>query len=529
MAPKRKVTSRRRAKQTSLPFPLTPAQQTTYRAPAWQQRVDVYAANHFLPVELTHCRRLGLRFLPFEAELISRQLIGMRDLQRKVQLFIGSLYVYDAAYALLHELKTMLENLLSANENVDSLMVINLLNNIRGYQFLELKDDKTNGDITVGANKYIASTTPASPSVQLHVLSTTEENQIRSKGYVQIDGVPYTVGRMPGRSAVGADKGDNYPDINGTNPGSMPFAITADGEIAVESCVNQLLELANSRTISPNYFSPQSRMAVFYPLGLEGPGNGLLMAQNNNGDVSNAIRLQQMMGQGVNLMDNGTRTKSGQPGLFTNALVGAVPGLATDANKVDFPNSMRLISVPGSVTGWGKTMNAAVMEVQLLNTHQRDLIARLGDWAENGMGILAMDGVGFDQYLEGKGHRNVMGNKPRQMKYMEANYANDTCGSGYKRVWFTQDPDDGSGRARQVPGYLPSKSGGMVKNIEARYAKCAPYAHAGGMLPQSGPGVYTDMVYATAPRGAIAAQRRKKRTPAKKKTPAKRKAPAKKK
>ena len=46
-----------------------------------------------------------------------------------------------------------------------------------------------------------------------------------------------------------------------------------------------------------------------------------------------------------------------------------------------------------------------------------------------------------------------------------------------------------------------------------------------GYMPfpaESGPGVYTDMVYATAPRGAVAGQRRKKRTPAKKKTPAKR-------
>lgn len=495
MAPKRKVTSRRRAKQFSLPFPLTPAQQTTYRAPAWQERIDVYAHNHFLPAELAHCRALGLRFLPFEAEMISRQLIGTPELQQKVQRFIGSLYVYDAAYALLNELKEAMTNVLAANENVDSALVTNLLSNIRGYEFIRLVEVVGGGagDFQGAINgKNYNRAGRADDAVQLHVLSTTEENQIRSKGYVTINGDYYTVARVPNPEAR----------VDGAAaPQMLPYATTANGSYAVESCINMLIELANDKEIDTNYFSVQSRAAVFYPLGLEGPANATAMFAGASMLQGN-IAQSNMMGQGGNLMGN----------LRKPAYAAAPTAGITGNADSKFPNSLRKISVPSNVTNWGRTMNAAVMEVQMLNARQKELIAALGDWAENGMGILAMDGVGFGEYLDPQNTKQIMGNKPRQMKYMEANYSNDTCGTGYRRLWFTADPDT-SDRARQVPGYLPSRSGGMVKNPEARYAKCAPFARQGGALPGGGAGVHTDMLYAVHPRTA-AAQRRKKRTPA---------------
>ena len=509
MAPKRKVTSRRRAKQFSLPFPLTPAQQTTYRAPAWQERIDVYAHNHFLPAELAHCRALGLRFLPFEAEMISRQLIGTPDLQKKVQRFIGSLYVYDAAYALLNELKEAMANVLAANENVNSTLVTNLLSNIRGYEFIKLAEVPGNGAGTFqGAinGKNYNTAGRADDAVQLHVLSTSEENQIRSKGYVTINGDYHTVARVPNPNAGPGDE---------QGPQMMPYAVTANNSYAVESCINMLIELANDKQIDTNYFSLQSRAAVFYPLGLEGPDNARAMYADPN-TLQRLITQESMAGQGADLMRN---IKNPPP--FAPAVT---DGLAVNSAS-RFDNSLRKISVPSSVTNWGRTMNAAVMEVQMLNARQKELIAALGDWAENGMGILAMDGVTFGDYLAPGGDtKKIMGNKPRQMKYLEANYSNDTCGTGYRRLWFTADPDT-SDRARQVPGYLPSRSGGMVKNPEARYAKCAPFARQGGALPGGGAGVHTDMLYAVQPRTA-AAQRRKRRTPAaaKKKTATRRKA-----
>ena len=45
----------------------------------------MYAQNYLLPVELAHCRQLGLRFLPMEAEIVQRQLLGTPALMKKVQ------------------------------------------------------------------------------------------------------------------------------------------------------------------------------------------------------------------------------------------------------------------------------------------------------------------------------------------------------------------------------------------------------------------------------------------------------------
>lgn len=517
MAPKRKVTSRRRAKQFSLPFPLTQAQQATYRSPHWQERVNVYAQNYLLPVELSHCRQLGLRFLPMEAEIVQRQLLGTPSLMRKVQELIGSLYVYDAAYALMREMREQMENVLAADENVKEELVVNLMNNIRGYSLVALDTPGPAGGAvvaTIGGNPYRRVPTPVDVSTNLTVLSPSQENSIRTKGYVQLEGGLYTVQRVPDRAAPGLGR-----------DGMMPYAITADGEFAVESCINMLIELANSKEIDTNLFSVQSRAAVFYPLGLERESAQAMYTGTTQ--MRGIIDQGGMQGQ-HNLMTNvGGRAGTAFLTPPTPALGGAMGQAGRDAGTGGghkFDNVLRKISVPPSATGLARTMNAAVLEVQKMTLTQRDLLAEFGQWVSSGMGILALDNVPFDQYLNpgavgapGNAYsRNVMGNKPRTMKYLEANYTNDSCGQGFKRLWYTDDP--AKPKARMVPGYLPSSKGGMVKNPEARVAVCAPFSQQRGALPIGrGDETFTDMTYAVRPRGAVAAQRRKRATPATKK------------
>ena len=526
MAPKRKVTSRRRAKQFSLPFPLTQAQQATYRSPHWQQRINTYAQNYLLPVELAHCQRLGLRFLPMEAEIVQRQLIGTTSLMRKVQTFIGSLYVYDAAYALMREMREQMENVLAAGENVNDGLVVNLMNNIRGYQLLKLQPG-----VAANAANYIATIgnvgygranpiQPADPAVNLTVLSPSQENMIRSKGYAVVEGVPYTVGRVPDVMDAPGRNGNDPPAV----AGMTPYAVRADGTYAVESCINQLIELANARKIRTDLFSIQSRAAVFYPLGLEQSAAGTMY--EGVGALRTQIDRANMEGFG-NLMTNLTRRPA------ANAIAGAVAA-GGDLNPAamaayEFDNVLRQISVPASATGLARTMNAAVLEVQKMTITQRDLLADFGQWVATGMGILAMDGVEFGEYMnpiDAAGQpdtRKIMGNKPRTMKYLEANYTNDSCGQGFKRLWYTDDP--ANPKSRQVPGYLPSSTGGMVKNPEARVAVCAPFSRQRGALPIGrGDETFTDTTFAVRPRGAVAANQRRKtvkrKTPAKKRTTA---------
>ena len=436
MAPKRKVTSRRRAKQFSLPFPLTQAQQATYRSAHWQERVNVYAQNYLLPVELAHCRQLGLRFLPMEAEIVQRQLLGTPDLMRKVQELIGSLYVYDAAYALMREMREQMQNVLAADENVKENLVVNLMNNIRGYSLVAISPAGTGGRVArIGTEDYNRVLDAVDASTNLTVLAPSQENSIRTKGYVQLEGGYYTVERVPSRAAPGRNvpgQPANMPVVDAagrqTPAGMMPYAVTASGEYAVESCINMLIELANSKDIDTALFSVQSRAAVFYPLGLE-RASAQAMYSDTTG-LRRVIDKANMEGM-HNLMTNASPSNP-----FALAAMGAGPGVGAAAGMPGFTfhNVLRQISVPPSATGLARTMNAAVLEVQKMTLTQRDLLAEFGQWVSSGMGILALDNVPFDDYLNpgatgAPGYsRNVMGNKPRTMKYLEANYTNDPAG-----------------------------------------------------------------------------------------------------
>ena len=452
------------------------------------------------------CRQLGLRFLPTEARLIASQMAGSQTLSRKVREFIGSLYIFDLAYGLLHDMKSQLRAVLSGGEEVDTVLVENLLNNIRGYRFIELVkaaagngadanaavitivDKPWSGDYKPKAGAIAAGDhVQAPPEIQMKVLSSTQENLLRSKGYVILEQTPYTVERFPGidaaqsapnaveRQPFAAPFGERVPTggrrytapalaqvPGGSVTGMAPYALTGLGGYAVESCINMLIELCNSKQYLTSDFNNQSRLNVFYPLGLEGP------------DVSRdmvGFSPQMHTNEQVNGMFGALGDYMGNfPGRPSPDAVNVRQLRSLQGSRMD--NVLRKIQVPGSITGATRTQNAAVMEHQRMILTQRDLLGRLGQWIETGEGILAYGGVGFSAYRAGDGPRAVMGNRPATSKYMEANYDNDTCGSGYERVWYTGQPDDP--KAVQVPGYLTLPGGGRAKNIKARVATCQP-------------------------------------------------------
>ena len=549
-------TSSRRARQDNLPYPLSSPTAASYRSPPWQQRVDVYAQNYLVPAEIATCRQLGLRFLPTEARLIASQLAGSPSLSLKVRQLIGSLYIYDLAYGLLHDMKSQLRAVLGGGEEVETNLVANLLNNIRGYRIVKLVQCG-NGALAGGGpvqNNNLKPVTivekpwaglwqltgrpadPADPEINMKVLSSTQENVLRSKGYVILDGMPYTVERYPLIDVIAPPlvagvprmapygrrdaAGNAFRDSrNGGNNFLMaPYSLTGAGGYAVESCINMLIELCNDAKYNTSHFTQQSRMNVFYPLGLEGSNSDEIVG--NAQQIAAREQQNGMLGL-ANLMGNYRH-----PAMNANGVPTHPDPLALGANGVEIPiagtvndNVLRKIQVPGSITGASRTQNAAVMEHQRMILTQRDLLGRLGQWIETGEGILAYGGVSFGAYRRGDNTKAVMGNRPATSRYMEANYTNDTCGAGYERVWYTGQPDDP--KSSQVPGYLSLPGGRTVKNIKAKVATCAPVMPRASRLPGSseGPNVMTNMVYPTIPRtgGVVAMQRRKKKAATKRK------------
>lgn len=513
-------TSGRRARQSNLPYPLSSPAAASYRSPPWQQRVDVYAQNYLVPSEIAICRQLGLRFLPTEARLIASQLAGSPALSLKVRKFIGSLYIYDLAYGLLHDMKAQLRAVLNGGEDIQQDLVKNLLNNIRGYRIVSLHkagggpftviEKPWQGDYdTVGTAPDLEE---ADPEINMKVLSSTQENALRSKGYVILDERPYTVQRWPvidqgptvgllrDPAAAPYGRGASSTARAYQPMGMAPYALTGQGGYAVESCINMLIELCNNKHINTSDFTNQSRLNVFYPLGLE-DGNGTEWV--DQGPVAALIEQQNNMFGMANYMGNESKAIPRTQTVVGKATVGGA--------KLD--NILRGIMVPGSITGATRAQNAAVMEHQRMILTQRDLLGKLGQWIETGEGILAYGGVEFSAYRQGQGHKNIMGNRPATVKYMEANYDNDTCGSGYERVWYTGQPDDP--KSQRVEGYFTGPGGRKVKNIQAKVATCQPVMPRAGHLAGSndGPNVRSDLIYATVPRngGVVAMQRKKKR------------------
>ena len=544
--------SSRRARQDNLPYPLSSPTAASYRSPPWQQRVDVYAQNYLVPAEIATCRQLGLRFLPTEARLIASQLAGSPSLSLKVRQFIGSLYIYDLAYGLLHDMKSQLRAVLGGGEEVEVNLVENLLNNIRGYRLIKMVQTvsaNNPGGPAVAPARFPATIVEkpwagiwqmevnagnfpvkAPVEINMKVLSSTQENLLRSKSYVIVEGAPYTVQRWPLiDNAAGIEAAAPYGRRGGgaADTGAFqmaPYSLTGTGGYAVESCINMLIELCNNTKYRTDHFTVQSRMNVFYPLGLEGANAPRMVRDNVQADTyeqQNAmLGFANFMGNMRNpaqRQDIGARQPPIDPlGIAPGGGAGGmVPNIVTPGTEND--NVLRKIQVPGSITGATRTQNAAVMEHQRMILTQRDLLGRLGQWIETGEGILAYGGVNFSAYRRGGNSKNVLGNRPATSRYMEANYTNDTCGAGYERVWYTGQPDDP--KSSQVPGYLSLPGGRTVKNIKAKVATCAPVMPRASRLPGSseGPNVMTNMVFPTIPRtgGVVAMQKKKRKAPAK--------------
>ena len=88
--------------------------------------------------------------------------------------------------------------------------------------------------------------------VHMRRISSQQEIQMRSKGYVGIAGDYYTIERVPASMDTPRSTNRPRPAGPGTNFGGdmFPYQSSANNQYAVESILHKLIELCNSRTIN---------------------------------------------------------------------------------------------------------------------------------------------------------------------------------------------------------------------------------------------------------------------------------------
>ena len=442
-----------------MPFPLASPSEASYRLPEYQARIDTYAMNYFLPAELGKLRSMGFKFVRGEADAIRHALIGESRLQRKTCLFTASAYVYDLAHALLLQVQRTVQELVNVPQGLDVPTLLAVLYNLRGYKMMSAPPGPREG-----ARPDLGTFTVEAPTaVQLKALSTSDYRQMLSSNMIYAEGC--------------YSKPVRVPDMNYRPAQTYPWSVTAQGRIAVDGSVANIIEVCRSETIPTGNFSMAQRANVFTPLGVDGD-NGMdagVMVPTGNVDVGVNRRLGEVAGMTA---ASGTFGYRGNWGALNrpifgqaNASYGATAdGAAMDTGNV-FSNVIRMITLPAG-QAFGPTSVAGLDEVFRMEQQRDQIIAMLTQWGTTGMGILLEGNVPYANYRDPTANntQQILGNRPAAARFGEMNGMGNTCGPGYEALWFTGDPSDPAARAKPV---LPFDERG-VRNPQAQYSTCAP-------------------------------------------------------
>lgn len=442
-----------------MPFPLASPSEPSYRLPEYQARIDTYAMNYFLPAELGKLRSMGFKFVRGEADAIRHALIGEQRLQRKTCLFTASAYVYDLAHALLLQVQRTVQELVQVPDGLDVSTLLATLYNLRGYKMMSTRPTAREGP-PPAANAFDQESPTA---VQLKALSTSDYKQILSTGMI------YGEGRY--------SRAERVPNATHRPAQTYPWSVTAQGRIAIDGSVANIIEVCRSETIPTAYFSMAQRANVFTPLGVDG-ANGTdaqgRMIPSGSAEVGRERAAGTLAG---GMLADSTFGYRGQWGIgvapewgTANAAYGATAdGIADDTGNA-FPNVIRKITLPAG-QAFGPTSVAGLDEVFRMEQQRDQIIAMLTRWGTTGMGILLEDPISYTAYRGATTNpANVLGNRPAYARFGEMNGMGNTCGPGYEALWFTGDPSDPNARAKPV---RPFDERG-VRNPQAQYSTCAP-------------------------------------------------------
>lgn len=607
------------------------------RTPEYQQRVYLYARNYFTPAEMQDLERLGMRFVPQEAELIKRNLrrkgdylpvseeagrgdvhpastYPARDLRedlatesatftndgalesrtdpnsrplprrdafgypipmnvnerlgapsldrqavvgnvppatfasgrtrdpksflRRTELFIASMYVFDAAHALLAHLHQEAVSLTSHGVDADDRLLKQIVRNLRGYTFRRLIRCDNRGRVTEAVPRVTAvpgtSVTalvdpdrtrdirvqdPADPKSQILLrpllpnvrpdgvdetatdfpepFSTAELQQLRSQGWVVRDDKYWAPVRIPQMLAqyAGTDGGSTWRGrdrdvmLRAMNDsvldpsrfmGIYPVAFLTNTTLADDAVGARLIEHCNSATIDPMMFTWGMRRAVFMPL------------ETDVADIHlySDIKTYDELHETLNAFSNGMYEGLAIKGLWNGYLREKLAGLVTQVplNQIGpFENVVKRIEVPATSAGGGVRRTAGQEEVLRLWQKADDVLNLVNRWFLMGGNF---GDVSYAEYRRpGDDPRKILGNNAAISSWGARALGMNRCGPGYEELWYDADPDTDP-RANPQPPFLPDRSGQLtVKNPLARVAKCAPIGTTAAAIPDTGPEV----------------------------------------
>lgn len=623
------------------------------RTPEYQQRVYMYAQNYFTPAEMQDLMRIGMRFVPQEAELIKRNLRRKGDFDRDVrplqqdvhpsaatgnyderddmateaanmgraradsavvrplpsrdaagyalgdpvddglgglpvdranyvatippatavegrthnslsflrrtELFIASMFVFDAAHALLAHLHQEAVSLTSHGVDADERLLKQIVRNLRGYTFRRLvRHDARNrlldGLPVVGrdgAGVAINATVDPDPARAIRIrdssdvrqqitlrplvpavrpdgvdqttqdfpepFSTAELQQLRSQGWVLRDQkywAPVRIPQMLAQYANGAatfrnkDKDVMLRAMNASvlDPsrfmGVYPVAFLTNTTLADDAVVARLIEHCNSATIDPMMFTWGMRRAVFMPL------------ETDVADIAlySDVKTYDDLHETLNAFSNGLYEGLAIRGLWDGFLREKLAGLVTQVpvNQIGpFANVVKKIEVPATSETGGVRRTAGQEEVLRLWQKADDVLNLVNRWFLMGGNF---GDVSYAEYRDpGTDPRKVLGNNAAITSWGARALGMNRCGPGYEEVWYDADPDTNPQANPQEP-WLPDRNGELtVQNQLARVAKCAPVGYSASRIPDTGPDVHIDGTYPAYQRRAPRKHRSRRR------------------
>ena len=462
------------------------------------------------------------------------------SLLRRTQLFIGSVFLFDLAHALLRHLRQEALSLTANGGEADDAILHQLARNVRGMTFVKLRQTSQQppagaqpqmqpGQFLIkeaGGDAARVYETPPATSMSdytdlLGPFSSTELTQLRNKGYVAYEGEFYTPKRIPQwlgstireqRAGWGDWFRFSSSDLY-ANPlrmqalrsqGIYPTTFLTNGMLADDTCAARLIEHINSGTVYTEFFSWEIRKLVFIPLELD------VLDITRFGDMERYDRLH-------------ARLNAFGTGMYQNMnLAGLWPALREDYSNLirDVPRNMllpfrnvaKVIQLPPSPTQPRRTF--ATEEILNLYRAADDVLRILHEWQRNSG---RMNEVTFVDYLNPKegAYKDIVGNRPEITAYGQAAFNVPECGEGEEAVAFTANPNVPGSRATQVPLWL-YEDGRKVRNPLARHVTCAQHVDNLGELPLGDAAVVGDREYRVQRRQARQKRARKKSSRTKK-------------
>ena len=480
-------------------------------------------------------RRLQNRVRPGRDSLV--RTANPDSLLRRTQLFIGSVFVFDLAHALMRHLRQEVISLTANGSEADETLLRQIIRNVRGMTFRELvpryKRRTDNGEFWKPTDREIPAgfvienvynadrgdrqnfnlhgwdraayrdddaVTQAAISVRgegkgtqympikiekyddfkdiYTPLSTTDLNSLREHGYCRHNGKYYTPHRLPEWLGVflqqgGRPKLDNA-DLYMTNDSRLT-ALRNQGQYPAAFLTNGVVadDLSGARLIE--HCNAKQIDPRFFTWEMR--KNVFIPLELDVMDITRLGDMQHYARLSEILNSFGTGLYQGMDlrGVFQELNRGYAK-LKSDVplNMLPpFTNIAKQIQLPATPSAPRRTF--ANEEVMRLFIAVDDVLRIIAQWY---MTAGVLDRISFEDYRHPDENSrdyygHILGNRPDAQQYGENVWGQKSCPPGMQAAYFTGPPTDK--HRRMLPPGAEVLPGG-AKNPEARYMECVPVA-----------------------------------------------------